>query len=78
MILSFFLNLIYNFKLKDKKVVRFSKFFIVNVFGLFFSNIFLFLLSYYIHAIEGAKIISIVIVATIQFLANYFWTFKKI
>ena len=77
MVLSFVLNLIFNFRIKDKKVIRFSKFFVVNIFGITFSNIFLFFLSYYIHTIEITKIISILIVTSLQFLANYFWTFKK-
>jgi putative flippase GtrA len=77
MLLSFSLNLTLNFGVKNKKIIRLGKFFIVNMFGLFFSNVFIFIGSYYIKNLEVLKIISIPLVVSLQFIANYFWTFKK-
>jgi putative flippase GtrA len=77
MLLSFSLNLTLNFGVKSKKIIRLGKFFIVNTFGLFFSNVIIFIGSYYIKNLEVLKIISILLVVSLQFMANYFWTFKK-
>tara|TARA_B110000503_G_C7113994_1_gene399442 strand:- start:69 stop:458 length:390 start_codon:yes stop_codon:yes gene_type:complete len=78
MLLSFSLNLTLNFRVKNKKIIRLGKFFVVNIFGLFFSNILIFIGSHYIKNLDVVKIISIPLVVSFQFLANYFWTFKKI
>lgn len=74
---SFVLNRIYNFKIKDKVIKRFSKFFLVNIIGLIISNFFLFILDGVIPYFE-LKIASMPFIMSLQFLLNYFWTFKKI
>ena len=77
MAVSYVLNSIYNFETKNKKIIRFVKFFIVNMFGIFLSYMFVNFLNHYVDKVEIAKIISIPLVVLIQFVANYFWTFKK-
>ncbi len=73
---SFTLNRIFNFKVKDKIIIRFGRFLIVNISGLFISNSILFYFSGLMPYIE-LKILSMPIVIFFQFLMNYFWTFKK-
>ncbi len=75
-ITSFALNRIFNFKVKDKIIIRFGRFLIVNISGLFISNSILFYFSGLMPYIE-LKILSMPIVIFFQFLMNYFWTFKK-
>ena len=75
-ITSFTLNRIFNFKVKDKIIIRFGRFLIVNISGLFISNSILFCFSGLMPYIE-LKILSMPIVIFFQFLMNYFWTFKK-
>ncbi len=75
-ITSFTLNRIFNFKVKDKTIIRFGRFLIVNISGLFISNSILFYFSGLMPYIE-LKILSMPIVIFFQFLMNYFWTFKK-
>ena len=75
-ITSFTLNRIFNFKVKDKIIIRFGRFLIVNIIGLFISNSILFYFSGLMPYIE-LKILSMPIVIFFQFLMNYFWTFKK-
>ena len=75
-ITSFTLNRIFNFKVKDKIIIRFGRFLIVNISGLFISNSILFYFSGLMPYIE-LKILSMPIVIFFQFLMNYFWTFKK-
>lgn len=73
---SFVLNRIYNFKIKDKAIKRFSRFFLVNIVGLMISNFFLFILDGVIPYFE-LKIVSMPFIMSLQFLLNYFWTLKK-
>jgi len=74
---SFVLNRIYNFKIKDKAIKRFSRFFFVNIVGLIISNFFLLIFNGMIPYFE-LKILSMPFIMSLQFLLNYFWTFKKI
>ena len=73
---SFTLNRIFNFKVKDKIIIRFGRFLIVNISGLFISNLILIYFSGLLPLIE-LKILSMPIVIFFQFMMNYLWTFKK-
>ena len=73
---SFTLNRLFNFKIKDKTLIRFGRFLIVNICGLLLSNFILFYFSGLMPFIE-LKILSMPIVIFFQFTMNYFWTFKK-
>ena len=75
-ITSFTLNKFYNFKVKDKTIIRFGRFLIVNISGLFISNLILIYFSGLLPLIEP-KILSMPIVIFFQFMMNYLWTFKK-
>ena len=75
-ITSFTLNKFYNFKVKDKTIIRFGRFLIVNINGLFISNLILIYFSGLLPLIE-LKILSMPIVIFFQFMMNYLWTFKK-
>lgn len=73
---SFTLNRLFNFKIKDKTLIRFGRFLIVNICGLLLSNFILFYFSGVMPFIE-LKILSMPIVIFFQFTMNFFWTFKK-
>ena len=75
-ITSFTFNKFFNFKVKDKTIIRFGRFLIVNIGGLFISNLILIYLSGLLPLIE-LKILSMPIVIFFQFITNYLWTFKK-
>ena len=75
-ITSFTLNKFYNFKVKDKTIIRFGRFLIVNISGLFISHLILIYFSGLLPLIE-LKILSMPIVIFFQFMMNYLWTFKK-
>lgn len=75
---SFILNRHYNFKTKDKIAKRFLSFYIIGLFGLALT----WLLLHFMVSMKGinkliAKLITIFIVAIIQFFLNKFITFKK-
>ncbi len=75
---SFILNRSLNFKVKDKPAVRFLSFYVVGLVGLGISELILFLLV----TICGwnelvCKLLSIIVVALVQFLLNKYITFKK-
>ncbi len=73
---NFFLNRKFTFKKNDKSVQRFISFFLVGSFGLLLSSLILFINQNYIHMnVVFAKIISIVLIALIQFTLNKFITF---
>jgi len=74
---SFTLNKIFNFKTKDKSIIRFGRFLLVNISGLIISNLFLLIFNGLMPYFE-LKILSMPFVITFQFLMNYFWTFRKI
>lgn len=74
---SFFLNRSLNFKVKDKTTQRFLSFYAVGLTGLGISELMLYLMV----TVGGmnellCKLISIVVVALIQFLLNKYITFR--
>ncbi len=75
---SFVLNRSFNFKVKDKVKTRFLSFYTVGLVGLGISEGMLYLM-----VTKGSwneivcKLISIVVVALIQFLLNKYITFRK-
>ena len=76
-ICSFLLNRTFNFKVKDKVAQRFLSFYIVGLIGLGISEGMLFLM-----VTQGewneivSKLISVVVVALVQFVLNKYITFK--
>lgn len=76
--MSFFLNRSLNFKVKDKAAQRFLSFYAVGLTGLGISEGMLYLMVTKGGWNEIAcKLVSIVVVALIQFLLNKFITFRK-
>ena len=76
---SFVLNRSLNFKVKDRTPQRFLSFYAVGLTGLGISELMLYLMV----TLGGmnevvCKLISIVVVALIQFLLNKYITFKRI
>lgn len=76
--MSFILNRSFNFKVKDKTTQRFLSFYAVGLTGLGISELMLYLMV----TLGGmnellCKLISIVVVALIQFLLNKYITFKQ-
>jgi putative flippase GtrA len=75
---SFILNKQYNFKIKDKPIIRFFSFYVVGLSGLGISTLMLYCM---IIMAEWNEIISklstIIFVALIQFTINKLITFKK-
>ena len=75
---SFSLNRTFNFKVTDKKAVRFGLFLVVGIFGLVLSNVILWIGVNNLHFQEKTtKVASIFLVAFIQFLFNKFITFRQ-
>lgn len=74
---SFFLNRKYNFKVEDNTLRRFFSFYTVGLLGLAVSEGLLFLMVNYF-GIEKivSKLITVVVVALLQFVLNKFITFK--
>ena len=76
-ICSFLLNRQYNFKVKDRAKVRFLSFYIIGLIGLAISSGILYLAVDCYHFYEiYAKIITIIVVALLQFVLNKFITFR--
>lgn len=77
-ICSFFLNRHFNFKVKDKAVMRFVSFYLVGLAGLAISEglIYVFMNKIGLDHIVS-KLITVVVVAIFQFVLNKFLTFKK-
>lgn len=74
---SFLLNRSLNFRVKDKTAVRFLSFYVVGLVGLGISELMLFCMA----TVGGwneliCKLLSIVVVALVQFLLNKYITFK--
>lgn len=74
---SFVLNRQFNFKVKNKTALRFASFYTVGLIGLGISELMLYLMV----TVGGmnelvCKLISIVVVALIQFVLNKYITFK--
>ena len=75
---SFLLNRQFNFKVKDKTERRFLFFYSIGLIGLLLSSVLLKLLIEYFDWNEiYAKLLSIIVVAVVQFLLNKYITFKK-
>lgn len=75
---SFLLNRQFNFKVKNKTVIRFLSFYIVGLIGLAISSFLLYLLVDIASLNElVCKLLTIVLVAIIQFILNKFITFKN-
>ena len=75
---SFLLNRSYNFKVKDKTLLRFLSFYAIGLTGLGLSSLLLWLM------VDKAqwdklvcKLITIVVVSSVQFVLNKFVTFKQ-
>ncbi len=74
---SFVLNRQLNFKIKDKTPQRFLSFYFVGLIGLGISSLMLYLMVDYAHWNEIiCKLITIVVVALVQFFLNKYITFK--
>ncbi len=74
---SFFLNRSFNFKVKDKTPLRFLSFYIIGLIGLAISEGILYLMVDWAQWNElVSKLVSIVVVALVQFCLNKFITFK--
>lgn len=76
-LISFILNLFINFKTFDNILSRFLSFLTIGLFGLIISSFILSLGNVMEIDIFVVKIISIVIVAAIQFILNKFISFKQ-
>lgn len=75
---SFALNRHYNYKVKDKFLLRFLSFYGIGLIGLALSTAILWLMVEKNNMNEiFAKIVAIILVALIQFLLNTFITFRK-
>lgn len=76
--MSFILNRSINFKVKDKAWQRFFSFYAVGLTGLGISELMLYSMVTLCEMNEFlCKLISIVVVALIQFILNKYITFKK-
>ena len=75
---SFILNRSINFKVKDRVTVRFLSFYAVGLTGLGISELMLYLLVTLcgIEEVPG-KLLSIIVVALVQFMLNKYITFSK-
>jgi putative flippase GtrA len=75
---SFILNRTYNFKTKDKPLLRFRSFYIIGMTGWLLSVVILYVMVGIKEWNEiYAKLLVVVVVAISQFLLNKFITFKK-
>lgn len=75
---SFVLNRSVNFKVKDKTAVRFASFYAVGLTGLGISELMLYLMVTIGDWNEVAcKLVSIIVVALVQFVLNKYVTFKR-
>ena len=76
-ICSFLLNRTFNFKVQDKTPQRFLSFYVVGLIGLGISELMLYLMATVGNWNEVlCKLISVVVVALIQFVLNKYITFK--
>lgn len=75
-LISFILNLNFNFKVKDKIFIRFLSFFTVGLLGLLLSTVIIALGEKLNWDIFITKIGSIFIVAMVQFILNKLVSFK--
>jgi putative flippase GtrA len=75
---SFALNSFLNFKVRDRLLLRFLSFYVIGLMGLFISEGMLYLMV----DLGGmnkivAKLITVAVVALVQFILNKFITFKR-
>lgn len=76
-ICSFILNRQYNFKIKNKTLIRFSAFYVIGLLGLAVSTSLLFVLVDISNLNKiGSKFSTIIVVALLQFILNKTITFK--
>ena len=74
---SFLLNRSFNFKVKDKATLRFLSFYLIGLMGLGLSSLMLWFM------VDGGwnelicKLITIVVVALVQFFLNKYITFRQ-
>ncbi|MCR4964682.1 MAG: GtrA family protein [Bacteroidales bacterium] len=77
-ILSFFLNRHYNFKIKDKPKTRFLSFYLISLLGLGLCEVLLWIFTDGLHINSLlSKIIATIIVGVFQFICVQRITFKK-
>lgn len=75
---SFLLNRHFNFKVKDNTLYRFLSFYAIGLIGLALSSLMLYLMVDKANQNEiFAKLITVIVVAVIQFFMNKFITFRK-
>jgi putative flippase GtrA len=75
---SFVLNRRFNFKIKDKPLVRFLSFYLIGLIGLLLSSFLLWLMvTRWGWDKIYAKLLTIFVVAVVQFLFNKYITFKS-
>lgn len=74
---SFTLNRAYNFKVKDKTAQRFAIFLTVGLYGMLLSNLILYVCIDQLNMNKIiSKLLSIVLVVILQFIANKYITFR--
>ncbi len=75
---NYLLNAYYNFKMKDKILLRFIKFYSVGIMGLLFSSALLYALVdiMFINKMY-AKLLTIVVTTFVQYYLNKQFTFRK-
>jgi len=75
--MSFILNRKYNFKKTDRVLFRAISFYLTGLFGLLLSEIILFFGNNLKFTVIGIKLVSIFIVAIVQFVINKLVAFRK-
>jgi putative flippase GtrA len=75
---NYLLNAYYNFKLKDKMLLRFIKFYSVGIIGLLLSSALLYVLVniMFINKMY-AKLLTIIVTTLVQYFLNKQFTFRK-
>ena len=77
-VVSYILNLKYNFKVDDQILKRFYKYLIIAIIGYFISVLILYMMvDIYMIDVIISKIITLIFVVLIQFNLNKKYTFKK-
>lgn len=76
---NFILNAFFNFKKTDNIRHRFICFFVTGIFGLLIASLIIYVLAdVLLIGLTTAKLVSIFFVTMIQFLLNYFISFRDI
>lgn len=76
MLVSFFFNAKFNFKKSDKLLKRFLSYYLIILCGMAISSGILFIGTFFTENELIVKLVSIIIVSTIQYIFNKFITFK--